>query len=79
MARKRTARNTLEDRINALEYRGEDDEVWYVFSNTCNLCYAMYGLGMTTEAEMLCRFAEDMAAATVHEDWPIRRITWGSY
>lgn len=60
----KSAKKTLQERIEALVYYAPGDEDSELFEQTCSLCYSMYGLGDTVKAETLYEWAKEQAEAS---------------
>jgi hypothetical protein len=60
-AAKKAAKKSIQERIESLKFYGTGDEAYELFQATCSLCYQMNGLGDPSQAETLCKWAEDMA------------------
>lgn len=52
---------TLQQRIEALEFFGCGDEAYELFQQTCSYCYVLCGAGLEKEAGVVCKWAESMA------------------
>lgn len=61
---------TMFDRLKTLVFYCPNDEGGELFSFTCKLCYKAVGLGYTTEAEYLFKWATEQAEDS--KQWCIR-------
>lgn len=56
---------SLQERVEELTFYGTGDEAYELFEAGCSFCYKLFGLGWTTEAEIVYIWLKEMAICSV--------------